>query len=93
VIANAGRLWATLERRPGRSLVIAILVAALLRLPFAGWPLGSDEGGCLLVARQWDGDGPLLYDGQWVDRPPILIAVFKLGSLFGGAVGLRSLAP
>jgi hypothetical protein len=47
----------------------------------------------LLVARQWDGDGPLLYDGQWVDRPPILIAVFKLGSLFGGAVGLRSLAP
>jgi Dolichyl-phosphate-mannose-protein mannosyltransferase len=92
VVVAARVLWARLERSPGRSLIIALLLAIALRLPFASWPLGADEGGFLLVARQWDGDGPFLYDGQWVDRPPVLLLVFKLGSLLGGEVGLRALS-
>jgi hypothetical protein len=92
VVVAVGRIWTRLERHPGRSLVVAMLFAMVLRLPFVGWPLGADEGGFLLVARQWDGDGPLLYDGQWVDRPPLLIVVFKLGSVLGGPVGLRLLS-
>jgi hypothetical protein len=92
VVAAVGRIWTRLERHPGRSLLVAMLFAMVLRLPFVGWPLGADEGGFLLVARQWDGDGPLLYDDQWVDRPPLLIMVFKLGSVLGGPVGLRLLS-
>lgn len=48
-------------------------------------PLGPDEGGYLMVARQWS-PGSSLYGNYWVDRPPLLIELF---SLAGGPLGLR----
>jgi hypothetical protein len=84
--------WTWLEAKPVRALAIAVALVIALRIPFLGSPLTADEGGYLYVAQHWDGDGPLLYDHQWVDRPPLLLAVFKFASLTGGAVELRLIA-
>lgn len=64
--------------------------AAAAWLPFVDRPLSSDEGGFLLVASQW-GPGTSLYGDYWVDRPPLLITLFQLADLGGGAVALRLL--
>ncbi len=66
------------------------LSAFLVRLPFAGLPLGPDEGGLLLVGSQW-GPGTSLYGDYWVDRPPLLIGFFGLADHLGGTVALRVL--
>ncbi len=82
-----------MEMRPVRSLGLFFVVAATLRIPFAGLPLQSDEGGFLMVAEQWHGRGSALYTDQWVDRPPLLLLVFKLAAWLGGTpVALRLLA-
>ena len=66
-------------------------VAAAVVGAIAAWgtysakPLGPDEGGYLMVARQWS-PGSSLYGNYWVDRPPLLVELF---SLAGGPVGLR----
>ena len=57
-------------------------------LPFLSRPLSSDEGGFLMVAGQWH-PGTSLYGNYWVDRPPLLIALFALAHAGGGAVALR----
>src|SRR5207244_1601306 len=46
-------------------------------LPFAGRPLSPDEAGYLIVGGQWS-PGSSLYGAYWVDRPPLLIALFGL---------------
>lgn len=85
--------WAWLAARPHRSLSVALLLACCLRLPFLGVPLGADEAGYLYVARQWPGSGHWLYGEQWVDRPPVLLLVFKVAALLGGSpIALRLLA-
>lgn len=67
-----------------RLAVAAIAVAAMgLHALFLGVPLAPDEGGYLLVARQWHDSGPLLYGHLWVDRPPLLLAAFALAGPFG----------
>ncbi|RNM16310.1 hypothetical protein [Nocardioides pocheonensis] len=72
--------------------VLALAAAAVaLRLPFLGAPEGADEGGYLAVARQWHGAGPSLYGHYWVDRPPLLIALFQVASAFGGMPAVRVL--
>jgi hypothetical protein len=65
-------------------------VAALLRVPFLGSALTPDEAGFSLVARQW-GPGTELYGKYWVDRPPLLLELFRLASHVGTPVGLRLL--
>ncbi len=89
--ASAGRL----RGRPGdwlahvpRAVLVAAAVAALLRLPYAGAPMSSDEGGFLVVGGQWD-PGPSLYGHYWVDRPPLLIEIFRVADHLGGLVALR----
>ncbi|MCW2766569.1 MAG: hypothetical protein JWO11_2528 [Nocardioides sp.] len=62
--------------------------AALAWLPFVGKQLSPDEGGFLLVASQWS-PGTSLYGDYWVDRPPLLIALFGLVDRLGGSVALR----
>lgn len=56
-----------------------------------GVALLPDEGGYLLVARQWHGAGPLLYGQLWVDRPPLLLVAFMLAGWFG-PMGIHALA-
>lgn len=71
-------------------IVLVALLAAIVRLPFLGRPLSSDEGGYLMVAAQWH-PGSSLYGSYWVDRPPLLVALFGLADLAGGTVALRLL--
>ncbi|MCW2858001.1 MAG: hypothetical protein JWR52_3616 [Marmoricola sp.] len=78
----------------GRSWAVwaIALAAVLLRLPYLVEPESIDEGGYLAVARQWHGAGPSLYSHLWVDRPPLLIAIFQLGAALGGLTALRLIA-
>lgn len=62
------------------------LLAVLLRLPYAGRALSPDEGGFLLVAGQWH-PGRSLYGHYWVDRPPLLLALFRVGDLLAAHLG------
>ena len=57
-------------------------------LPFAGRSLSPDEAGYLIVGGQW-AEGSSLYGDFWVDRPPVLIAIFEAADALGGAVPLR----
>lgn len=67
----------------------AAVLALALRAPFFGVPLGIDEGGYAAVARAWSGAGhPFLYGHLWVDRPPLLLLLFRL-AVTGGAAGVR----
>jgi len=65
-----------------------VLLALALRAPYAGVALGRDEGGLAFIARQWPGGHGSLYGAYWLDRPPLLVALFKLA---GGAPGVRVL--
>lgn len=53
----------------------------LARLVFLWEPLRSDEGGYLLAARNWHTGGEFLYGGYHVDRPPLLMLIFRLAAL------------
>ena len=72
-----------------KSWVIAMAVGVCLAwLPFAGRSLSPDEAGYLIVGGQW-AEGSSLYGDFWVDRPPVLIAIFEAADALGGAVPLR----
>jgi hypothetical protein len=64
------------------------VIALLLRLPYLAVPLGRDEAGLSLVARLWHGGS--LYGAYWVDRPPLILGLFKIAVL-GGDRGVRVL--
>jgi hypothetical protein len=67
------------------------VLAVLVRLAVLTRPLGPDEAGYLAVGRQWGSAGTSLYGDYWVDRPPLLVALFRLAALAGGTVPLRLL--
>ena len=81
--------------RPRRLPVPVLLLGAatlLFRLPFLGAPTSPDEGGFLEVGKQWHAGGDSLYGHFWVDRPPLLIAVFRIADLLGGITAVRLIA-
>jgi len=79
----------TLLRDP---VVLACAVLAVgVRLVAVARPLGPDEAGYLAVGRQWGSAGTSLYGDYWVDRPPLLVGLFRLAALAGGTVPLRLL--
>lgn len=67
-----------------------VLLALVLRIPWAMVGLGNDEGGVAWVASQWDVGTGWLYGGAWLDRPPLLVVLFK-AAIVGGAGGVRVL--
>jgi hypothetical protein len=68
-----------------------LLLVLVLRAPYLRTPLGRDEGGISYVASHWSaGHGSSLYGAYWLDRPPLLVGLFKLAGL-GGELGLRVL--
>jgi hypothetical protein len=72
-----------------RALTAALVVlAALARVPLLDRPLSPDEAGFLMVGGQW-APGSSLYGDYWVDRPPLIIAIFALADRLGGTVALR----
>ena len=77
------------DRLPLPVLGVAAL-AGVLRLPFLGAPVSPDEAGFLLVARQWQ-PGSSLYGEHWVDRPPLLLDLFRIADQLGGVTALRLL--
>lgn len=70
------------HRRVTRTTYVAAVVAFVAWLPFLRTPLESDEAGFLMVARQWE-SGSSLYGDYWVDRPPLLIWLFRLAAQLG----------
>ncbi|MFB9765391.1 hypothetical protein ACFFOS_13455 [Nocardioides kongjuensis] len=66
--------------RPTRTTYVASVVAFLAWLPFLWVPLASDEAGFLMLGRQW-APGSSLYGDYWVDRPPLLLWLFRLADL------------
>lgn len=67
-----------------------VVLALALRVPWATVPLGNDEGGVAWVAAQWDDGSGSLYGGAWLDRPPLLVLLYRL-AVVGGAIGVRAL--
>src|SRR6188768_1191756 len=65
------------------------VVAVAARIPFLRSALAPDEAGFLLVGQQWRPGGTSLYGSYWVDRPPLLVTLFRLASELGGEVPLR----
>jgi hypothetical protein len=66
-------------------------VAVLIRLTYLPRVAGLDEAGFLEIAQQWHGPGSSLYTDLWVDRPPLLIAIYQVGDALGGLHGIRVL--
>ena len=78
------------RRRTRSSLAAALLVAVGLRLLYLGFPLGTDEGGVAFIAKAWGSGHGSLYGAYWLDRPPLLVALYKL-AVPGGPTGIRVL--
>jgi hypothetical protein len=70
-------------------LVGLAVLAVLLRFPSLLWPLMPDESGFTLVARHWHPAADNMYGTYWVDRPPILIGLFRLADWLCGPYGPR----
>lgn len=81
------------RRRTTRALLVVCSAVVVTRLVYAWQPLRSDEGGYLFLARQWSpGAGEFLYGDHHVDRPPLLLAVFRLAVLTDWDRAIRFLA-
>ncbi|QWZ06427.1 hypothetical protein KRR39_12555 [Nocardioides panacis] len=72
-------------------LGVAALVV-VLRLGYLVGPLFSDEAGYLLVAQDWHAGGPNLYGHYFVDRPPLLLALYRLAVVTGWPLTVRLVA-
>ena len=89
--ARRGRLAALPERRRTLwALGGCVLLALVLRAPYLTVPLGLDEGGVAYIAGHWPGGHGSLYGSYWLDRPPLLVGLFKL-AVVGGPLGVRVL--
>ena len=85
---------ARLARFAGRwgvalSIALGVAVAVLLRAPWLDAALGRDEGGVALIARAAHGSGPFPYGSYFLDRPPLLVGLYKL--VGAGPGGIRAL--
>ena len=70
-------------------LTILALTTVVLRLALLGAPLSADESGFLEVARHWQSGGGSLYGPYFVDRPPLLLELFRVADVLGGVVAWR----
>jgi hypothetical protein len=76
---------------PSRSAIAGIGLTLALRLPWFDAPLGRDEAGVSMVADAWHHSQPFPYGPYFLDRPPLLVAAYKLANDAGGATGVRVL--
>lgn len=76
----------------GLTAIAAALVAGAARLPALSASLRPDESGFTVVARAWQPGPDSPYGPYWVDRPPLLIAVYGLTDRLGGPHAIRWLA-
>ncbi len=66
---------------PGRLLAWLCLAVVVVRGTYVLQPLRSDEAGYLYIARQAHLGGEFLYGDYYVDRPPLLMALFEVAAL------------
>ena len=71
------------------TVAVAAAAAFLLRLPGLTRPVRADEAGYQLVARAWHAMPDSVYGAYFVDRPPPMIALFKLSDAIGGPLFIR----
>jgi hypothetical protein len=87
--AAGGRALAVALDRTAVWIALGVGLALLLRAPWFDAPLGRDEGGVALVARNWHGSGPFAYGSWFLDRPPLLPALYRLAG--DSVTGIRLL--
>ncbi|MFD2091992.1 hypothetical protein [Blastococcus deserti] len=75
-----------------RFLVLLCGFVVLVRATYVPRPLRNDEGGYLLIARQWHTGGEFMYGDYFVDRPPLLMLIYKVASLTEWDQAIRVLA-
>src|SRR4051794_4627302 len=90
-LGSAAAPAAATRRRTWLVLAGAVVLTLGLRLPYLHLPLGVDEGGVAFVAKAWGTGHGSLYGAYWLDRPPLLLALYKVAVL-GGATGIPLLA-
>lgn len=71
-------------------VVACVALSLLLRGPWYSAALGIDEGGVALVAKAWSSTDGSLYGRYWIDRPPLLLVLYRL-AVAGGDAGVRAL--
>lgn len=71
------------------AVLVVALLTIVLRVPGMTRPVRPDEAGFLLVARSWDPRPGSVYGHYFVDRPPMLIAFFRLLDPLGGVLAIR----
>lgn len=77
---------------PRRVVGVAAAAAALSRFPGLIHPPYPDEAGFLYVAQRWDPSAADVFGPYFVDRSPLLIALFRLGDVLGGTPAIRVIA-
>jgi hypothetical protein len=96
IVDTQARMSSITTRMPAgltrvRAIVAAcVVVAIILRLPWFGAAFGLDEGGLSSVATGWFNSHGSLYGSSWVDRPPLLLLVWR-AALVVGPIGIRLL--
>ena len=87
VLQPTRRIVERVRRVPTLPVVLGLLaIGRLLEFRQGGSP---DEGGFLVVAGQWHAGGTSLYGDYWVDRPPLLLVIYRVADLLGGLAALR----
>ena len=74
-----------------KSAIAGVIFTIALRLPWFDAALGRDEGGVSMVADAWHHSRPFPYGPYFLDRPPLLVAAYKVANNAGGATGVRVL--
>lgn len=69
----------------------ALALAFLLRIPWFGVALGNDEGGLAYIAGAWHDDGRFPYGDYFIDRPPLLLLLYRFAALTGGTASVRTI--
>jgi hypothetical protein len=88
----SSQFWGVFHRGSFWGVAAAVLLALALRIPFVDVQVYPDEGGYLLAARGWQRGGPNLYGAFFVDRPPLLMAFWRVVADLGGVDTARWLA-
>ena len=72
-------------------ILLGIALALALRAAWLDAALGRDEGGVAFIAQSWHHAGPFTYGSYFLDRPPLLVWIYRAAVEAGGATGIRVL--
>ncbi|MFL6023424.1 MAG: hypothetical protein ACJ72O_08820 [Marmoricola sp.] len=87
VLEPTRRIVERVRTVPTLPVVLTVLaLGRLLEFREGGSP---DESGFLVLAHQWHAGGTSLYGNYWVDRPPLLLMIYRVADLLGGLGALR----